>query len=111
MDLLIAALKESPLALEVRGLLEVILKHLQKKNLIDLVLMKILSAGHLVVLSQSHSRYLSYAQGLQYVVHFIVSVLASPTGTSRESCGAQGHDKMDVLWFGCACLWVVTSSL
>jgi hypothetical protein len=85
----------------------VILKHSQN-SLIDLVRIKMLSAGHLVVLRQSQCHYLSYDYGLLYLVHFIVSLLTAFTGTSCESCGAQGHDKLDVLWFGCACLWVIT---
>ena len=94
----------------VRGDIEAPPKKKKKKKFkIDLIRMKILSAGHWVILSQLPFRYLSY--GLLYLVHFIVSLLAAPTGTSCESCGAQGHDKLDVLWFGCACLWVITSFL
>ena len=107
MDLVTAVLKGSTLAAEARGLLEVILKRSQN-SLIELVRMKILSAGHLVVLSHSKSRYLSRAYDLLYLVHVIVSLLAAPTGTSCESYGAQGHDKRNVLWFRCACLWVIT---
>jgi hypothetical protein len=87
MDLVIAALKGSPLAAEARGSLEVILNHSQN-SLIDLVRIQILCVGYLVVLSQSQSLCLSYAYDLLYLVHFIVSLLAAPTGTACESCGA-----------------------